>query len=343
MDITGTSRRRVEVDAAPPSSPMLGRAVAAGRPLVGRSGPLAQKAPSPEAVRALSRPSPEAQLRARLDRVMAEMHSPYQVDGREVKVAPHFHSLKGLTDEVIAADVVRIRKAVGPEKFKEIAMSAARATSSRGAAADVRKTVQAMLDAGVHRRYGKVPLEQAIRRMMWDHRIGLDCRGYVGHAFLRSRGDGDKPASAERYGLDPSTFQQPNNAFRKVRIQDARAGDWVHLNPDKGGRDHNVIVRSNATRQLEGARLEVSGKQIPRAFVDDGWPAGTKPTLRVMEVDSAWGGGETGESGGVERRVWVQNEKSGLWGHWSPKGDFRVSAGPYDHELDAVYRPRREP
>lgn len=343
MDVTGVSRRRPELDAAPLSTPRLGRAVAAGRPLVDQSRGLARKAPVPEAVRALSRPDPEARVRARLDRFMAEMQGPYQVDGREVKVTPHFRSLKNLDGKVVAADVVRVRNAVGAEKFKEIAMAAARATGSRGSAADVRKTVQALLDAGAHRKYVNVPAEQAIRRVMWDYRIGLDCRGYVGQAFLSSRGDGEKAAPASRYGLDPSTFQQPSNAFRTVRIQDARAGDWIHLKPDAGGRDHNVIVRSNTTRQLDGPRLEISGKQVPRAFAEDGWPAGTKPTLRVFEVDSAWGGGESGHYGGVERRVWVHNEKNGLWGHWDANGDFRVSSGPYAHDLAGVYRPRREP
>lgn len=346
MDVSRAGRRNVTPEPGPSSTPPLRRAVAAGRPLlVDRAGELSAKWRKPvasAAVRVLARPNPESQLRARLDRFYSEMRAPYLVGGREVRVTPHFATLHGLGGTRQIAALAKIRKLVGAEKFQALGPKPARATSTRGSASDVHKTVQAMIEAGGLRAYGSMPAAQAIRRLMWDHDIGLDCRGYAGQAFLYSRGVGELSADKQRFGLDPSQFVMPNPAFRKVGIAQARAGDWVHLAADKQGRDHNVIVRSNTTHKFEGPRLMVSGVQVPRAFAADGWPPGATPSLRVMELDASWGAGSRGDHGGVERQVWIHNEKSGMWGYWR-RGELQISAGPYAHALEGVYRPRREP
>jgi hypothetical protein len=322
----------------------MGRAVAAGQAHVRAAQPRAARpAQQSPAVTELARHKSADQTGRRLDHYMAKMQGPYVVNGAKVHVTPHFRTLHGESPQVTEAAVGKIRRALGDARFTKIGMSVRHATGSRGSPAQVRETVQALIDAGALRAYSEVPPEQAIRRMMWDYRIGLDCRGYVGGAALYSRGTGDRSAPLDRMSLDMTRLTMPNNAFRTVPITTARAGDWLHLKPDAGGRDHNVIVRSNTVHRVDGDRPVVRGKTLPSSFAREGWPAGSTPSVRVFEVDSSWGGGERGDYGGVERRVWVHNEKSGQWAHWDAKGQIHTSPGPYAHDLDAVYRPRREP
>ncbi len=172
--------------------------------------------------------------------------------------------------------------------------------------------------------------------MMWDYEIGLDCRGYAGQALLFSRGSGDVPARASRIGLDTEFVIQESPGFRKVPVSQTKAGDWIRLAPS-GGRDYDVIVRSSSLRSIDGPVLVLAGKSVPRAFADDGWPPGSTPNVRVLEVDGSWGGA------GVERRIWIHNERSGRWGHWNERGELQFGRGPCAHDLDGVYRPRREP
>ncbi|MBK9001331.1 MAG: hypothetical protein IPM35_36895 [Myxococcales bacterium] len=297
--------------------------------------PKTLKAPTPKAVESLSRPSRETEVRARLDRFYNDMKATYRVDGEEVRVSPHFRSNFGQTEADIQARVRKIAKLVGKEKFPSIALAAAHATGTRGSAKNIAKTVQAMIDAGGLTPYRGLSKSDAIRQMMWDHEIGLDCRGFAGQALLYSRGSGDVPARADRFGLNPNFVIQESPGFRKVPLAQARAGDWIRLSP-VAGRDHNVIVRSNSLRAFDAPTLVVAGKSVPRAFAEDGWPRGSTPSVRVLEVDGSWGGA------GVERRVWIHNEKSGLWGHWNDRGELQFGRGPYAHDLDGVYRPRRD-
>lgn len=332
----GRQRHAFGLDSSEPPSPARMRsAVRPARDLARTVDAKTLKAPAPEAVKRLSEPSRETEIRARLDRFYADMNASYRVDGEEVRVAPHFRSNFGREKPQIQAQVQKIAKLVGKEKFPSIALSAAHATGTRGSAKHIARTVQAMIDAGGLAPYRGLSKSDAIRQMMWDHEIGLDCRGFAGQALLYSRGSGDVSARADRYGLDPEFQIQESPGFRKVPVAQARAGDWIRLAP-VANRDHNVIVRSNSLRAVDGPTLVVAGKSVPRAFAEQGWPPGSTPSVRVLEVDGSWGGA------GVERRVWIHNEKSGRWGHWNDRGELQFGPGPYAHALDGVYRPRRE-
>ncbi len=159
MDVRRTDRRNTTLDSIPPSTPLRG-ALAAGRAGLAEAAARARPTASPEAVRALSRPSPETRVAARLDRFYAEMRTTYQLDRRQVVVSPHFQSNMGRTTAEIQAARARIEKLVGKQTFPKLGMAAAHATGTRGTAADVRKTVQAMLDAGGLRPYGSMPPER---------------------------------------------------------------------------------------------------------------------------------------------------------------------------------------
>lgn len=343
MPIDAASRVRASRHPDPPPSVRIGGTRASS---VAQAPSSAQRLPagvSRASVAALSSPRRDAGFGARLERFFQDMHGPYIVAGQKVLVPTHFRSNgdAGKT-RISAADAQRkITALIGPTKSKELAVAIRAATTSTGGPSQIRAVVQALLDAGAVSKSSGTPVEPAIRKLMWDLGIGVDCRRFVAHAFLYSRGEGLKPANLGRYNLDLSRFAF-EQAFKKVEVAGARAGDIIHLDP-LGGRDHNVIVRSNRLLPVEGKGLVVSGRLIPPSFAKSGWPSGATPSVRVLEVDACWGGGERGEFGGVERRVWVHNEKANVWAHWTPSGELKIGSGPYGHGLGGVYRPHGEP
>lgn len=289
-------------------------------------------APTPGTIE-LSAPASSSSIGKRIDAFYKELSGPYIVDGKRLEVSPAFTSLYGSTNTRPQQE--KIRRLLGPA-YARLANEVARAVGSRGSPSDIKKTVQALIDAGALP-FGKPPAV-AIRQLMEDCGIGLDCRGYVFRAFLFSRGTGDKSASGARFNMpDPGNFNfaATQGALKRVSIGTARPGDIIRLKP-LGGRDHNVLVRSNRVETLPvGRRASVNGKEIPASFLARS--DGKAVNVRVMELDSSWG-----NRVGVARRVWIQNESSGEWGYWYSSGEFRTSPGPYEHELDGVFRPRSE-
>jgi hypothetical protein len=299
---------------------------------------------SPSVQRLANRPSDSA-LGARLDDLFRQMQGPYQVDGKTIAVPVAFRSLHGVSSKQ-QQDVVRaVEKEIGHERFAAIAMHVLGATSTRGTPEDVRVTTQALIDAGAAKKViaanPGMPPERAVRVIMSAFGIGFDCRGYVLRAFLQSRGTGSLPAKAGAY-FDKDAGNvvfQHESRLRRVSGDPAmaRTGDIIHLKPDAEGRDHNVIVRSNELRDVPSTgSVTVAGKRVPDGLLR----AGSK--VRVLTVDSSWGGSGNPFLGGAERRVWLHDESTGRWGFWVADGSFHVSEKPYDHDVDGVFRPRSE-
>jgi hypothetical protein len=116
------------------------------------------------------------------------------------------------------------------------------------------------------------------------------------------------------------------------------------MKPDPDGRDHKVIVRSNEVQSVARAgTITVAGKTVPQKFVSDGWPSDRTPRVRVLTVDSAWGGDGDAMRGGAKREVWLHNERTNTWAYWDASGGFKTAANPYHHEIDGIFRPRSEP
>jgi hypothetical protein len=305
---------------------------------------------SAEAVARLANRPGESAIGKRLDEFQRRMQGPYRIGGRTVQVRAAFRSLHGVTEREKHQALRAVETEIGKKKFDEIAPQVARALSSRGTPEDIRVTTQALIDAGAAQKVlalnPRLSPQQAIRFVMHAFRIGLDCRGYVYRAFLDARGSGGMPANSAAYfeKNEGSVLFQHENRLRQVELGAARAGDIVRLKPDEDGRDHNVIVRSSSVQQVPSSgKVTVAGRVVPQRFLTDGWPNGAKPSVRVLTVDSSWGGDDKPLQGGAKREVWLQNEKNGLWGYWDAKGDFQISSGPYGHELDGVFRPRSEP
>lgn len=298
-----------------------------------------------EAVAKLSGRRSESALGRRLDDFIRQLTPTYQIDGRSVRVTAPFRSRFGESDAQTARVVEAFKKKVGDQKFAEIALRARYASSSRGTPEDIRVATQALIDAGAVREMRalnpKLSTEAAVEETMKAFRIGLDCRGYVYRAFLYARGTGSVSAKGSAYfdgGEGDARFHQMPARLRKLDASAARTGDIFRLAPGGDGRDHNLIVRSNELREVpRDGKVTVAGRQVPPSFVSDGWRRDEMPRVRVFTVDSSWG------STGPRRDVWLYNERTKTWGEWDDSGVFvQSSKGPYNHEVDGVYRARSE-
>jgi hypothetical protein len=273
---------------------------------------------------------------------MAGTAGPYRVGGQTVSVTPHFRMMGGYGPSPSTA-LRRIERALGPDDFRQLALVAGRVTSGKGTADEVRTLTQALIDRGALGALVTGSEGTAIRKMMWEHGIGMDCSGYVFQAFLGARADAvGTPASPATYSIGSlDSHQLPSKGLRKVAPSEARAGDLFILAGNPG---HKTIVYSNREVVTGDQKASIGGRVIPEAFLRAGFPAGYPATIRAIEVDSSWGAGEAGHpDGGVKRELWVQNQANGLWGYWDNDGAFRVSKGPYDHAIDGVYRGKGEP
>jgi hypothetical protein len=101
-------------------------------------------------------------------------------------------------------------------------------------------------------------------------------------------------------------------------------------------------VRSNQVLSAPSGKITANGRAVPSDFLTAGWPSGSTPRVRVVTVDSSWGGGGDPLLGGAKREVWLHNELTGRWAYWDFKGTFRTSEHPYAHEIEGVFRPRTE-
>jgi hypothetical protein len=291
-------------------------------------------------------PSP-AQIAQRLDEFMRAMQGPYTVGGKQVQVAADFrmndkHSINQLPQKT---DKKRIKEALGPKEYAKLAYDAAMATEGKGSPEEIRRVTQALIDSPAFAKYAALPPERAVRHLMWDYGIGTDCSGYTHRAFLYSRGtEPGKSAPAARYALGPvgksNVHHPPPGVFRRIQPENARPGDLIrliHAADDNTG--HSLIVYARRSIAPGNAEYTACAQAL-------GSPAGAH--IDVLEVDSSWGAGGNPDNGGVARRSWAYDESTHRWAtlykgaQGEPHAVRSSQDGPYDHDLQGIYRPRSE-
>jgi hypothetical protein len=278
------------------------------------------------------RPPSAAEIRRNLDAQLQAMSGPYAVAGKQVEQSAAFRMVNGYNPVSPQKAIGLIKAALPPKTFASVQASLGVVTAGKGTPAQIRRVTQALLDSPAWKKYEKLPVEDGIRQLMWDHCIGADCSGYVHHAFLAARN-----APASRYSLgDPlqSALQAPPKAiFDKVSPETARSGDVIVL-AAKNGSGHKVIVYD---------RQEIPTSAPLRVAAQKGLGSAPNAKLHVLLVDSSWGAGEVAQNGGVARRAWVYDESQNKWGMLEsstivPSND----SGPYNHPLQGTYRPKAE-
>lgn len=272
----------------------------------------------------------------RLDAFLEQCHPTFMVGGRAVRVPLHFAS-NYAGHKVVEDARVEIKKLLGDAEFSRLSHDISQATGTRGRPEHIARTVQALIDAGaLETMLPGVEPQAAIRSMMFTLHLGLDCIGYSLAAAEYARGTGSMPKPAARLGF-PDRSAVDFGAWKKVEFADARPGDVLHMPRVNGERQHNVIVR-NAQRVAvkQNEKLLAMGREVPAVFTRGA------SSVQVFTVDSSWGGGERGDFGGAERRVFVLNPETKLWASWDARGQLEFGPAPGGHAEIECKRPHGE-
>ncbi len=175
---------------------------------------------------------------------------------------------------------------------------------------------------------GPDDLKVAIRRMQWDHGVGIDCNGacQVGANAVNGKPPTEKWGDALiQTGAGGRSL---NPRFTKVDVLDGKPGDIIKLDDVHGDVGHNVIITDAKTvSTADAAKLS-------------GTPKPTGP-LKQVTVLSSWGasGNKDEVTSGLNKQTWVFDQSTKKWGTlvgnnvvWSKED------GPYGHKFVGVYR-----
>lgn len=251
----------------------------------------------------------DAAVQAKLDGLRDAFSGPYTVGGNIVPARPMFRMTTHAVPQKMAAEAQSLAQRAGV-RFPMAAFY------GQCSPKDLVTTTQALIDAG---RLPPPPGDVAsrIRRMQWDHGIGVDCAGYAKQALIATS---PRPLPLRNPGAESFTDLDTTRAgaFAKLPIEKARPGDLITLDPMPNEHwGHNVIVYSHVV----------------------------KNGLHVFEVDSSWGAGEHGsEEGGFRRDTWTYDPSTRIWGSHLPGTSPPVlvtsGEGPAGDRYHGTYRPR---
>jgi hypothetical protein len=301
---------------------------------------------------ALGRAAAALQLQGRVDAFFDASVGKYKVGGVEVSAAPFFRISKGGAEtEPFKAKVFAVTGR-GSAAFNQAVHNCAygrcsaaelqmvtQALIDKGKLAEVRARYDAMSDVDFRGRHGSVsrPLsdENAIKLLQWDYGLGVDCAGYVQQAFLDVHG-GSRQAwdFHPRMGWEDLSDLKGNPAFdRTTTPVNVVPGDLIVLAPPmRGDVGHTVLVRERAELSADDARA-LRGLD---SF------AGTADKVHRLEVHGSWGADSGNlDKGGLQTRVFLYNETSGKWADVQGGAVVPQTGGPYAHELEGIYHPKR--
>ncbi len=284
----------------------------------------------------------DAVMQQRLDAFRKTLLAPYHMNTDSVPVAPPFQMMRPVApDKLRHLTAIATSLKIGPADLNRV-------VHGRGTPDQVHRLTQRLIDEG------SVPapsteartLEARVRLMMHQHGLGFDCTGYVAPAFLASRGlDRAHSPLAGRPAENEDLSALDSRGFAPVSVDATRPGDIIVLDPPRyESVGHRAIVYASrdATREDRmnlGALLEMNAA----GAVDDLVPKMLQATdLRVIHVDSSWGSGGDPRAGGVNRCAWWHSASTGTWAWTDRSGQLAAGRQPYDHPLQAAYRPRGE-
>jgi hypothetical protein len=299
-----------------------GHSLATAGPL----GPAVARGPSPGAVLAIQR---------RLDAFMAAATPTYHTPEGDAQVATPFRIRGGFPaneGSVVQSSDTRLRdaaKSVGLTTGEVTFIQTGRATPKQ-----VQRLTQGLIDMGHLASGGDgVALDARIRRMMFEHGIGMDCAGYVRQAFIASHPDASSaqwraPANENLSGLT-------SRGFVRLRMADAQPGDIIVLKPPTSSDyGHTLIVRDVRTA-TDGDRARLQGVTD---LTSGELAISSSPRLRVFELDSSWGSGGQANAGGVQRMTWCEDQVSGQWMFVVSDDVHGETRSLYNHDVEGVYR-----
>ncbi len=216
-----------------------------------------------------------------------------------------------------------------------------RIQKGRGSPHEIRVLTQALIDTVGEPAGGRPWRPQAIRQLMFDCGIGIDCAGYTQQAYLAATGL-TRPQAGFRDVMNEALFGLDQRGFRRVAsLQDVRPGDIVSMTSRSTGEvGHRAIVYEQRLATASDTRSLLALGSGAQAFAVGG-------PIRVLELDSSWGCGGHASLGGVKRQTFWYNESAAQWA-WleerapsnEPVNAQKLDVSPrlYDHLLDGFYR-----
>jgi hypothetical protein len=299
-------------------------------------------------------------MQVRLDNFLERSTPWFTAEGKDVAVRIPFRMTidpKAVNDPRNAGDAWMVHERTVQANEPEL-IDAARAAGlssvidrlheGRATPEQVRAVTQALIDAGhlPASSPGAPDLPARIKKMMFDHGIGLDCTGFVQQDFLASRGLARKATGFNPEIANENLANLQGKGFARVSLTNARPGDLFILNPPEPGQvGHTMIVydHRDATPE-EATELQARGFEPGR--------------IQAFVLDSSYGSNAQFDMGGVMRQVWFRDDK----GKWARKMEttepdgrradegFKVyprnpktdEESPYEHPIDGMYRPLGE-
>ena len=275
----------------------------------------------------------DAAIQRKLDAVRDAFSGPYVVAGAAVSARPMFR----MTTHVVSAAMARAVDTLGARAGVRAPFES---RVGQGRPQDLVKITQALIDDG-RLPDGPGDLATRIRRMQWDHGIGVDCAGYSKQALAACSARAPKMHAAGSESFRDVDGGR-DGTFAKVPLAKARPGDLITLDSSEpGGWGHNVVVYSHVTADA-AKKAMLCGLTRDSVLIDFLSSPGPH---HVFEVDSSWGAGTEGaECGGYRRDTWLYDASTKTWGSFEPgvtPPSFVTSeAGPADDAFHGAYRVR---
>ena len=276
----------------------------------------------------------DAAIQRKLDAVRDAFSGPYVVGGATVHARPMFR----MTTHPVPPAMVKAVDSLGARAGVRAPFEA---RVGQPAPQDLVKITQALIDGG-RLPAGPGDLATRIRRMQWDHGIGVDCAGYSKQALAACSAAPPKMRAAGSESFRDVDGGR-DGTIAKVPLLKARSGDLVTLDSSEiGGWGHNVIVYSHVTADA-AKKAMLCGVTRDATLADFLSSPGPH---HVFEVDSSWGAGTEGEEcGGYRRDTWIYDASTKTWGSFEPRAKpptfFASPSGPADDVFHGAYRPRR--
>jgi len=307
-------------------------------------------------------------MQVRLDKFLERATPWFTAEGKDVAVRIPFRmtmNAEAVNDPRRAGDAWVVQERTVRANEPEL-IAAARAAGlskddvsrlheGRATPEQIRAVTQALIDAGhLPGSSRDAPdLPARIKKMMFDHGIGLDCAGFVQQDFLASRGMARQATGLERDIANENLANLRHKGFARVLLTDARPGDLFILNPPgRGEVGHTMMVYD---------RRDATKDELAELRKQPGFASGR---VTAYVLDSSYGSNAQFDVGGVMRQVWWRDEDTGTWARkmeeldpdgsklderfevWLPKEKPLVEQvyGPdgHRHSIDGMYRPRGE-
>jgi hypothetical protein len=257
-------------------------------------------------------PTRDDRVRDGLDAFMALMNEPYRTPeglawpGMPFQMSsPYPTQPESIAKHAGALDQAIRAAGLTDEQTKELKLG-------RGSPESIHAVTQSLIDAGALPPAYVGDLSARIRVMMFTFGIGIDCAGYVQEAYLRVMHIDRSAAHFKSADKEDLSTLGTSGYQRIADIAAVRPGDMVSLGPPgspASGHEpgHRAIVYDQhlaTDQELDALR----GWGPGGAALAGGGP------VRVLQIDSSWGGNGDPLRGGARRDTWWYNETTGDWG-----------------------------